>query len=318
MSRRSKKCCSDAIDWLPGEVIYWLDVPSFPPVWSRLSKNNAASVPRCTPQSKYGVYDIEIPNELWSLWGYMHPLNPVFNLKVCDKLSWACNIVACCAAKLYPLSHWQPRLLDTIVINGDRYYRDSLRKFQAETYQFTLNDLSDTCCLENLRFKVHPEMVSFGAFYERDNSSVMNLAKSLISFFSQHTVGLLHCRHLRAVVIGRDNCNGCVGGDYFMFDCQSKDYPLFHKGDCKPYLLRCKTLQMLLYCIVMALEVRCNRVQFELYKVGIRYEGPILEDHDEDELKKLQRIIARRKKKPVKAGISQISNICKGREWQKR
>lgn len=317
MSRRSKKCCLDATDWLPSEVIYWLNVPSFPPVWSRLSKNNGANVLRCTPESKCGVYDIEIPKELWSLWGYLHPTNPVFHPKPCDKLSWACNILACCAAKLYTLAQWTPRLLDTIVISGDRYYRDSLRKFQGETYKFTLNDLCDACLLENLRFKVHTEMVLFGALYERDTSSIMNLSKALINFFSQHKMGLLHCRHLRALVIGRDNCNGCVGGDYFMFDCQSKDYPLFREGDCRPYLLRCKTLQMLLYCIVMALEVRCKRVQFALHKVDIRYEGPV-PDEDDDEIKKLQRIIARSKEKPVKAGISRICNICRSVQCPKK
>nr|XP_036220587.1 uncharacterized protein LOC118681159 [Bactrocera oleae] len=318
MSSRNRKCCWDATDWLPSEVIYWLNVPSFPPVWSRLSKNNSANVARCRPESKCGVYDIEIPNELWSLWGYLHPLNEVFNPKACDKHSWACNIVACCAAKLYPLAHWKPHLLDSIVINGDRYYYNSLRKYRGEIYQFTLHDLCDTCCLDNLRFKVHTEIFSFGALYEHNNSPIKNLAKSLINFFSQHKVGLLHCRHLRAVVIGRDNCNGCVGGDYFMFDCQSKDYPLFGEGDCRPYLLRCKTLQMLLYCIVMALEVRCKRVQFALHKVSIRYDGPILEDQDENELKKLQRVIVSRKEKPVNAGISRIRNICKSIQCPKR
>uniref|UniRef100_W8C167 Uncharacterized protein n=1 Tax=Ceratitis capitata TaxID=7213 RepID=W8C167_CERCA len=311
MSRRCKKNDWDcATDWLPAEVLYWLSVPGYPPVWSRLSRYNAGRVLRDRPESKSGVYDIEIPRELWSLWGYLHPLDKMFNLNACSKQSWACSIMACCAATLYPLAHWTPRLMDAIIINGDNYYRNSLRSFDPGEYLFTLNDFKDTCKLENLQFKVHTELIAFGALYEENNSPIMNLAKGLITFFSQYRVGLLHCRHQRAVVIGRDNCNGCVGGDYFMYDCQSRDFPLFRKGEGVPYLLRCKTLHMLLYCLVMALAVRCKRVQFTLHKVEVRYKGSVNDDQDGDCLRKAMKCMKKGQRKLENTNYLRIRGKC--------
>ncbi|XP_067646208.1 uncharacterized protein [Eurosta solidaginis] len=256
--------------WLPGELLYWLNLPSYPPVWSRLCERNAVNIKRYINESKLCAYDVEIPGELWSLWGCLHPSNQIFSYKTRGKQTLGCNLIACCATKLYPLLHWTPRLLDSIVISGDRYYRQSLNNLNTDEHNISLEDLNCNCKLENISFKVRTEIVAYGALYEKDLSSRRNLAKGLIYFFSKNNICILRCRQ-RSLAIGRDN--GKCGGDYFMYDCQSMEYPLFQKGEGVPYLLRCRTLQMLFYCLVMALEVRCNRVQFTIHTVNIRYKG---------------------------------------------
>ncbi|KAL9911542.1 uncharacterized protein ACN427_005694 isoform 1-T4 [Glossina fuscipes fuscipes] len=258
------------------ESIAWLE--HCLPVWSRLNRRNAAGRYRSMGISKFKKYDIEIEARLWSLWGTLHPSAPVFELSNRGKQFLACSVVALCAARLYRLIDWSPQLLDSIVINGNRYHQQSLGEIKCEDYNFSIEDLNLECWLDNLRFVVHIEHVVYGKLYTRPYYNRMNLAEGLMYFFTYFQFGILQCLN-KCLAIGY--IPGHDGG-YFMFDCQSRDHPIFPKGQGASYVLRTKHLQVLLYCIVVTLNVPYYNVLFTIHKVEMLAEGASV---DEDKTK---------------------------------
>ncbi|XP_053953048.1 uncharacterized protein LOC128859921 isoform X2 [Anastrepha ludens] len=260
------------------ETMSWLDSENCLPVWSRMNRRNTAGRYRNLPVTMLKRFDIEIDGRLWSLWGNLHPDAPVFGSTSRGKQYLACNVMALCAAKMYSLTDWSPHLLDTIVINGDRYHRESLENIKLLDYEFSLEDLNLDCTLENIKFVVHLEHVAFGKLYSPGTRTTMNLADALMYFFTRFQFGVLQCfKH--SLAIGRTM--GFDGG-FFMFDCQSKDQPLFPNGQGASYLLRTNNLQVLLYCIVVTLNVPYYNVNFTLHKVEMLREGASLEEEGED------------------------------------
>ncbi|XP_036336107.1 uncharacterized protein LOC118746359 [Rhagoletis pomonella] len=259
------------------ETMTWLDLENCLPVWSRMNRRNTAGRYRNLPVTKLKRFDVEIDGRLWSIWGNLHPDAPVFSASSRGKQYLACNVMACCAAKVYRLTDWSPHLLDTIVINGDRYHRESLENIKLSDYEFSLEDLNLDCTLETLKFVVHLEHVAFGKLYNPGTRTTMNLADALMYFFTHFQFGVLQCfKH--SLAIGRTM--GFDGG-FFMYDCQSKDHPLFPKGQGASYLLRTKHLQVLLYCIVVTLNVPYYNVSFTLHKVEMLREDASLDEEGE-------------------------------------
>ncbi|XP_075161481.1 uncharacterized protein LOC142234273 [Haematobia irritans] len=243
------------------ESIAWLE--HCLPVWSRLNRKNTAGHYRGLSVSKFKKFDVEIENRLWSLWGNVHPQASVFAESGRGKQYLACCIMALCAIRLYRLVDWSSQLLDSIVINGDTYHHESVKDIQVADYEMTAEDLQVQCFLDNIQFGIHLEAVCYGTLYCRPKFNRMNLAQALMYFFSNNRYGILQCSKkclAFGYVPGHD-------GGYFMFDCQSRDHPLFPKGQGAAYVLRTKFLQILLYCMVVTLNVPYYNVQFTLHKV---------------------------------------------------
>ena len=249
----------ETVEWLANSI----------PIWSRLKSCNAAERYRGLPITKLKEYDIEIKERLWSLWGSIHPQAPVFKPTSRGKQYLACCVISLCAASLYPLVDWNSQLLDSIIINGDRYFQQSISNIKSSDYQFSLEDLNVECFLENVAFKVHMEMTSYGKLYSCPNFDRMNLAEALMYFFRYFQFGILQC-FKKCLAIGY--MPGHDGG-YFMFDCQSREHPLFPKDQGASYILRTKYLQILLYCIVVTLNIPYYNVTFTLHKVNIIGKG---------------------------------------------
>ncbi|KAL7734783.1 hypothetical protein ACLKA6_011069 [Drosophila palustris] len=248
------------------------------PVWSRLNRRNTAGKYRNQPLSKLNKYDIEIEGRLWSLWGNLHPEAPVFEQELRGLQYLAIYVMACCAASEFNLMDWSAQLLDTIVVSGHRFYRESLKNITKKDYEFSLENLNTDCSLESINFVVHIEHVCYGKLYCIPSLNRMNLSKALIYFFSHYQYGIVMVRK-RALAIGF--CPGHDGG-YFMYDCQEKDQPLFPKHQGASYFLRARNLQVLLYCIVVTLNVHVKNMKFSIHKVEMLREGATIES-DEDE-----------------------------------
>ncbi|XP_073840070.1 uncharacterized protein [Musca autumnalis] len=247
------------------------------PIWSRLNRRNAAGIYRGMAVSKHKKFDIEIEQRLWSLWGNLHPQAPVFDSNNRGKQYMACCVMALCAARLYRLADWSAQLLDAIIINGDRYHQQSVGDIQIRDYEMRAEDLDTECQLDQVKFAVHIEPLCYGKLYSRPNFNRMNLAEALMYFFnSHHQLGLLQCSK-KCLAFGR--LPGHDGG-YFMFDCQSREHPLFPKGQGAAYVLRTKYLQILLYCLVVTLNIPYYNVQFMLHKVEAVPENASVEDED--------------------------------------
>ncbi|XP_061399624.1 uncharacterized protein LOC133335359 [Musca vetustissima] len=248
------------------------------PIWSRLNRRNSAGVYRGAAVAKYKKFDIEIDNRLWSLWGNLHPQAAVFDSNNRGKQYLACCVMALCATRLYRLVDWSSALVDSIIINGDRYHAQSIADIQIRDYEMRVEDLDIVCQMDNVKFEVHLEPLCYGKLYSRPNCNRMNLAEALLYFFrSHHNLGLLQCSK-KCLAFGR-LAAGPDGG-YFMFDCQSRDHPLFAKGQGAAYVLRTKYLQILLYCLVVTLNIPYYNVQFMLYKVEALPENASVEEED--------------------------------------
>ncbi|XP_068143174.1 LOW QUALITY PROTEIN: uncharacterized protein [Drosophila tropicalis] len=260
------------------ESLGWLELENCLPVWSRLNRRNTAGKYRNLPVSKLKKFDVEIEGRLWSLWGNLHPEAPVFEDDLRGRQYLACYVMACCAASVYRLMDWSAHLLDTIVVCGDKYFKESIDQISKEDYEFSLENLNIDCSLEAINFVVHIEHVCYGKLYRVPTSNRMNLSEALIYFFSHYQYGIVMVRK-RALAIGFSP--GHDGG-YFMYDCQEKDHPLFPKAQGASYLLRTRHLQVLLYCIVVTLNVPFYNIDFSIHKVEMLREGATVENEGEE------------------------------------
>ncbi|XP_030373269.1 uncharacterized protein LOC115623186 isoform X2 [Scaptodrosophila lebanonensis] len=233
------------------------------PLWSRLRRRNANGVRRSSAVAKHRAYNIEIANELWSLWGNLHPSAPVFPNSQRGHQILACCVLACCASCLYQLDDWNAQLLDSIVVSGDAYYAASIALIKQRDYEFSLENLLTECTLCALKFRVHLEHVVYG----RVCGSRMNLADALVYFFSQHQLGIIQLRGY-ALAIGFIPQYES-GGFFFMYDCEAQGTPLFVRSQGTSYILRMRRLQQLLYCILVTLRKRCRNASFSIHKVDV-------------------------------------------------
>lgn len=260
------------------ESLGWLELENCLPVWSRLNRRNTAGRYRNLPVSKIKKFDVEIEGRLWSLWGNLHPEAPVFEDDVRGRQYLACYVMACCAASVYRLMDWSAHLLDTIVVSGNKYFKESIDQITKEDYEFSLENLNIDCSMDTINFVVHIEHVCYGKLYRVPTFNKMNLSEALIYFFSHYQFGIVSVRK-RALAIGF--CPGHDGG-YFMYDCQEKDHPLFPKQQGASYMLRTRHLQVLLYCVVVTLNVPFYNIDFSIHKVEMLREGATVENEEEE------------------------------------
>ncbi|KAH8257039.1 hypothetical protein KR038_001742 [Drosophila bunnanda] len=259
------------------ESLGWLELENCLPVWSRLNRRNTAGKYRNLPITKIKKFDVEIEGRLWSLWGNLHPEAPVFEDELRGRQYLGCYVMACCAASVYRLMDWSPHLLDTIVVSGSKYFKESIDQINVEDYEFSLENLNIDCSMDTINFVVHIEHVCYGKLYRVPTFNRMNLSEALIYFFSHYQFGIVSVRK-RALAIGF--CPGYDGG-YFMYDCQEKDHPLFPKQQGASYMLRTRHLQVLLYCIVVTLNVPFYNIDFSIHKVEMLREGATVENEEE-------------------------------------
>ncbi|XP_060658393.1 uncharacterized protein LOC132792885 [Drosophila nasuta] len=247
------------------ETRIWLNPPAGLPIWSRrLSRNMEGVIRQLRTESKWYNYDVEISEHLWSLWGGLHPSANCFEAQSRGRQTLACCVVACCAASAFrDLKDWTPKLLDAIVLNGDKYYRESLKQRRFNGSYLKLSDLSLDCEFLDIRFMVHGQLDCFGQLYNSPSSRNMGLFESLNYFFTRFQLGILECQqHYLAFGYSAND------GAYFLYDC-AWDAPLFPSNMGASYVLRAKHLFLLLYCIIVTLNVRKLDVNFQLFSVDI-------------------------------------------------
>uniref|UniRef100_A0A1I8QEV1 Uncharacterized protein n=1 Tax=Stomoxys calcitrans TaxID=35570 RepID=A0A1I8QEV1_STOCA len=246
---------SEDVEWV-------LDLKEKIPIWSRLNEINTSGYRRKLPMSMTKSYDIEIKQRLWSLWSSLRKIK----IKSSQKPNLATNVMALCAACVYPLNSWNPNLLNAIDQCGRNYCEENWREWQDKLICLKLNDLADECCPEEIQFSVTIETSQKGALYGVPLQGGFNLAYALINFLKCHRYGIIECCQ-RFVTFGFES--GPQGG-YFMFDGQSRNFPLFPRGYGALYILRTNHLQILLYCIVVTLAVPQKEAEFCIHNVEIQ------------------------------------------------
>ncbi|XP_059053560.1 uncharacterized protein LOC131847886 isoform X2 [Achroia grisella] len=243
------------------EKMYWLNVESIP--WSRMNFVNDLGFERKTPRTMWKDWDIEFPGDLYSLWGSMHPLDKIFDENHRGKQYLSTSVIAIVMTKACKLSAWTGSLLDGIVTNGDKYHRKCLNKIgNSPNYEIGITDL-DTKFDEMFpySFTVKFDKIVFGFIYNIFPDR-FNLSKALVYFFEKNSLGIL-TSPTKNLAFGKSDAS------YFMFDCQSYGAPLFSPGQGASYILKCESLNRLIYCMTLTLNIRRHGQQFHLFSVTV-------------------------------------------------
>ncbi|XP_068622996.1 uncharacterized protein [Battus philenor] len=246
---------------LVDEKMYWLNIESIP--WSRMNPTNDLGIKRGTPKSLWKDWDIEFPGDLYSLWGTIHPLDTAFEESHRGKQYLATCAVAVFMTEVCNLCAWTGNLLDGIVFAGDKYHAKTLAKVGGSAnYEVTINDL-DTKFDDMFpySFSVKYEKIIFGFLYNTYPDR-FNLSKALKYFFESYNLGIL-------ISPAKNLAFGKICTSYFMFDCQSFGAPIFSPGQGASYILKCESLNRLIYCLTVTLNIRRHGQQFHLYNLGV-------------------------------------------------
>lgn len=241
------------------EKMYWLNIPIVP--WSRLSFTNDLGFERGIPKTMWKNWDIEFPGDLYSLWGSIHPMDEMFDPANRGKQYLATSVLAIGMTQACELSAWTSGFLDGIVVGGDKYHQLYMNKFGGErNHEVEIEKLDEK--FEDMypySFSFKFEKVIFGFVYNILDDR-FNLSKALTYFFEKHKLGILTST-VKNLAFGR------IGPSYFMFDCQSHGAPIFSPGTGASYILKCESLNRLIYCMTVTLNIKSHGQQFDLYSV---------------------------------------------------
>lgn len=243
------------------EKMYWLNIEAIP--WSRMNPVNDLGFERKTPRALWKDWDIEFPGDLYSLWGSVHPLDKKFDEEHRGKQYLATCVVGIVMTQACNLSAWTGSFLDGIVNAGDRYHKKCINKLgDKKNHEITVENLdSKFDDMFPYSFSVKFEKIIFGFVYNMLPDR-FNLSKALAYFFEKNNLGLL-TSPTKNLSFGR------AGASYFMYDCQSYGAPVFCPGQGASYMLKCESLNRLIYCMTLALNIRRHGQQFHLFKVTI-------------------------------------------------
>ncbi|XP_061384186.1 uncharacterized protein LOC116769255 [Danaus plexippus] len=243
------------------EKMYWLNVETIP--WSRMNGVNDLGFDRKTPKTMWKDWDIEFPGDLYSLWGTLHPLDPKFAVDNRGKQYLATSVVALVMTKASSLSAWTSSFLDGIVEVGDQYHAKCHAKIAGnKNHEISLEDLETKYDdMYPYSFTVKFDKIIFGFVYNIYPDR-FNLSKALVYFFEKNTLGILTSP-------SKNLAFGKIGASYFMFDCQSYGSPIFSPSQGAAYILKCESLNRLIYCMAVTLNIRRHGQQFHLYSVNV-------------------------------------------------
>lgn len=246
---------------LVDEKMYWLNIETVP--WSRMNPVNDLGFERKTPRTLWKDWDIEFPGDLYSLWGSVHPMDQKFEASQRGKQYLATDVVALAMTQACDLSAWTGSFLDGIVELGDKYHKRCAEKLgSSPNHEIRLEDLdSKFDDMFPYSFSVKFEKIIFGFVYNIFPDR-FNLSKALVYFFEKHNIGILTSP-------SKNLAFGKYGASYFMFDCQSYGAPVFCPGQGSSYVLKCESLNRLIYCITLTLNIRRHGQQFHLFSAAI-------------------------------------------------
>lgn len=136
------------------------------------------------PQSSWNEYDLEIVDDLYSLWSNIHPAASVFDEKFRGRQYFAVCLCAGAMASLYRLDYWNSQLMDYIVVEGDRWFGRCMADVDEPEYEVKLEDfcsINSDKRIELPPFMVNArsEMIIVGRLYGGSNEATLSAALSL-------------------------------------------------------------------------------------------------------------------------------------------
>lgn len=243
----------------PREKATWLKCCRV--TWSRCitddRKKRSDKITVKDSKARWHQYYVEEFNKLFSLWGEMHITDSVFNETNRGMQMYACYVVCAGMTRIIAPEYWTPKILDVIVMCGDRYYTHS--KLEAE-FKSTKKEYAHVSCWDRYlanHFKIGDTLfesrVLHGICGRLYVKSYDCLWQSVEQMFSEHHFGILTCE------------NACLGlfkfcGAYYMCDVNSFGPPLFQYGYGTVYLMRATSFYKFITILVLTIgSPECNR-----------------------------------------------------------
>lgn len=218
-----------------------------------------------TGKMRWHQYVVEESNKLFSLWGEIHITDGMFERENRGMQTYACYVVCAGMTRIMAPEYWSSKILDVIVMCGDRYYTYS--KLEAD-FKSTKNEYSHVNCWNRylmshfnigetmFEAKVLPAIC--GRLYSKGSKY---LWQSLEQLFLKYQFGILTCE------------SSCLGifkfcGAYYMCDVNSFGPPLFTYGEGVVYLFRSTYFYKFITVLVLTIgSPECS--QFALNPIEI-------------------------------------------------
>ncbi|CAG9770182.1 unnamed protein product [Ceutorhynchus assimilis] len=229
----------------------WLQVDLLP--WSRVLNKNPEGSDRGSPENLWQNWDIEYRNDLYSLMSNIHQDSDRFPEEARGKQT-LCNLVTCIGMlEIYDLTEWNSAVIDSVLVNGNRYFLECTEGIKDEDYEMSVDDLKDSCDIFPFTFKVNIKPVVEGTMFLVRNTQ-FNLYKALRLFFDHYNrrAGIICCtksnmkKHL---AFGKPQKH-----EYYMFEADAHGEPMFLDGMEKAYILRMTSLNRLLHVLTLILR----------------------------------------------------------------
>ncbi|CAG9829601.1 unnamed protein product, partial [Diabrotica balteata] len=250
------------------EDVEWLKVD--PIAWSRKNVKAPNGKIRGTPENLWHNWDEEYPKDLYSLMGNVNEYSTRFSSKSRAKQTLANLVTAIGMTKIYELEEWNSAVVDSVLVNGDNYFRECMENISEEDYELTIDDLNAECSIFPFSFRVNFNPIVEGTMF-LVRPTQYNLYKALWYFFNNvsNRCGIIFVtrqQSKRQVAFGK-----LRESEYFMFDSSCRGSPMFLQGTGVAYILRMTTLNRLLH--VLTLTLRGG--DFYIYEVEVTDLKPI-------------------------------------------
>lgn len=249
----------------PREKVTWLKCRRV--TWGRcaLAKQKSRAKISGDKVARWHQYYVEEPNKLFSLWGEIHITDRMFDEANRGMQTYACYVVCAGMTRIMAPEYWSPKILDAIVVCGDRYYTRS--KQEAELKSVKAEYAHVSCWSRYLcdRFEIGETLFEArmlpaicGRLYARSRECLRGTLERL---FYDHHFGILTCE------------SACLGifkfcGAYYMCDVNSFGPPLFSYGHGAAYLMRATSLGEFVTVLVLTIASP-ERSRFALNPVEI-------------------------------------------------
>ncbi|KAF7285882.1 hypothetical protein GWI33_009360 [Rhynchophorus ferrugineus] len=251
------------------EDIEWLKTDPIP--WSRIVNKTVSGEKRGDIGNMWHNWDIEIDKDLYSLTGNIHQDCERFPQESRGKQT-LCNLVTCIGMlMIYDFTEWNAAVIDSILVNGDQYFRECIKDIKDEDYELSMDDLKADCGIFPFSFTVKFKPIVEGTMF-LVRSTQFNLYKALRFFFENYDkrTGIICCtksnNNKKQVAFGKTTRR-----EYFAFEADAHGAPMFLEGMEKAYVLRATSLNRLLHVLTMILRGG----DFYIYEVSVSDLKPI-------------------------------------------
>ncbi|XP_058803952.1 uncharacterized protein LOC131671498 [Phymastichus coffea] len=230
--------------------------------YNHVSKQNAPKkktkeleTPKEVKKPMFKNYLIEIPNSIYSIWGTLSTFDTKFGLHA-GKNQVAICIAALAMQNLCHPSMWSTSVLDSAVICGHSYYKDSQKIPLQSRNQFSLTD-----CLKITPYFWDLEFSSdmCGVLY--CSTDQPNLAETMENAFKRFENLLLHCNKKFVALLKTSEA-------FYVIDASWTGPPLFSENHGAIYAIRTRNLNMLVYVVTKILNTN-YRLEFAITPVNL-------------------------------------------------